>query len=68
MERQNQASSGEPLLDVEEDNNCIILVACKDECSCMQLEDCITNSPQKVFLLFLVNKRNLYLYGILVLF
>ncbi|XP_022736156.1 DNA repair endonuclease UVH1 isoform X2 [Durio zibethinus] len=47
-ERQKQASSGEPLLDVEEDNNGIILVACKDERSCMQLEDCITNSPQKV--------------------
>ncbi|XVE57543.1 hypothetical protein DITRI_Ditri04bG0098700 [Diplodiscus trichospermus] len=47
-ERQKQASSEEPLLDVGEDNNGIILVACKDERSCMQLEDCITNSPQKV--------------------
>ncbi|XWS49184.1 hypothetical protein CRYUN_Cryun13aG0142100 [Craigia yunnanensis] len=46
-ERQKQASSGEPLLDVEEDNNGIILVACKDERSCKQLEDCITNGPQK---------------------
>ncbi|KAL4326112.1 hypothetical protein GQ457_11G021810 [Hibiscus cannabinus] len=47
-ERQKQALSGEALLDVEEDNNGIILVACKDECSCMQLEDCITNGSQKV--------------------
>ncbi|XP_017973411.1 PREDICTED: DNA repair endonuclease UVH1 [Theobroma cacao] len=47
-ERQKQASSEELLLDVGEDNNGIVLVACKDECSCMQLEDCITNSPQKV--------------------
>ncbi|PPR84058.1 hypothetical protein GOBAR_AA36651 [Gossypium barbadense] len=46
-ERKKQASSGEPLLDVEEDNNGIILVACKDECSCMQLEDCIANGSQK---------------------
>lgn len=36
------------MLDVEKDNNGIILVACKDERSCMQLEDCITNSPHKV--------------------
>ncbi|TYI15519.1 hypothetical protein ES332_A08G191400v1 [Gossypium tomentosum] len=47
-ERKKQASSGEPLLDVEEDNNGITLVACKDECSCMQLEDCIANGSQKV--------------------
>ncbi|OMP08206.1 hypothetical protein COLO4_06683 [Corchorus olitorius] len=48
VERQKQASNGELLLDVEEDNNGIVLVACKDERSCMQLEDCITNNPQKV--------------------
>ncbi|CAA7041895.1 unnamed protein product [Microthlaspi erraticum] len=30
------------------ENNGIVLVACKDERSCMQLEDCITNNPQKV--------------------
>ncbi|OMO95792.1 hypothetical protein CCACVL1_05267 [Corchorus capsularis] len=47
-ERQKRASNGEVLLDVEENNNGIVLVACKDERSCMQLEDCITNSPQKV--------------------
>ncbi|GAV75302.1 hypothetical protein CFOL_v3_18781 [Cephalotus follicularis] len=48
-ERQKQASSGEEIL-VEggADNNGIVLVACKDERSCMQLEDCIKNSPQKV--------------------
>lgn len=30
--------------------NGIVLVACKDERSCMQLEDCITNNSQKVHL------------------
>ncbi|CAH2080160.1 unnamed protein product [Thlaspi arvense] len=41
-ERQKQT------LSEEEDNNGIVLVACKDERSCMQLEDCITNNSQKV--------------------
>ncbi|KAL8152206.1 hypothetical protein V2J09_009966 [Rumex salicifolius] len=31
-----------------EENNGIVLVACKDEHSCMQLEDCILNGPKKV--------------------
>ncbi|EOA15438.1 hypothetical protein CARUB_v10004080mg [Capsella rubella] len=43
-ERQKQAYSEED----NSDNNGIVLVACKDERSCMQLEDCITNNPQKV--------------------
>ncbi|KFK33029.1 hypothetical protein AALP_AA6G321200 [Arabis alpina] len=43
-ERQNQTLSEED----NSDNNGIVLVACKDERSCMQLEDCITNNPQKV--------------------
>lgn len=47
-ERQKRALSGEILLDGEEDNNGIVLVACKDERSCMQLEDCISHNPQKV--------------------
>ncbi|GLT91150.1 hypothetical protein SLE2022_090520 [Rubroshorea leprosula] len=47
-ERQKQALSTELLFDGEEDNNGIVLVACKDERSCMQLEDCISNTPQKV--------------------
>ncbi|XP_050227459.1 DNA repair endonuclease UVH1 isoform X2 [Mercurialis annua] len=32
----------------EETDNGIVLVACKDECSCMQLENFITNGSQKV--------------------
>jgi DNA excision repair protein ERCC-4 len=43
-ERLKQAFSEED----NSDNNGIVLVACKDERSCMQLEDCITNNPQKV--------------------
>ncbi|XP_010441283.1 PREDICTED: DNA repair endonuclease UVH1-like isoform X2 [Camelina sativa] len=43
-ERQKQAYSEED----NSDNNGIVLVACKDERSCMQLEDCVTNNPQKV--------------------
>ncbi|CAN8272893.1 unnamed protein product [Cochlearia groenlandica] len=43
-ERQKQIISEEE----NSDNNGIVLVACKDERSCMQLEDCITNSSQKV--------------------
>lgn len=49
-ERQRQASSRkEFLLEGEENDHSIVLVACKDECSCMQLEDCIRNGSQKVF-------------------
>jgi len=33
----------------EDTNNGIVLVACKDEMSCLQLEECITGSPEKVF-------------------
>ncbi|ESQ46841.1 hypothetical protein EUTSA_v10027633mg [Eutrema salsugineum] len=43
-ERQKQTLSEEDNFD----NNGIVLVACKDERSCMQLENCITNNPQKV--------------------
>lgn len=43
-EREKQTLSEEE----NSDNNGIVLVACKDERSCMQLEDCITNNPQKV--------------------
>ncbi|XP_031394488.1 DNA repair endonuclease UVH1 [Punica granatum] len=38
----------EHLLEGEEPDGGIVLVACKDERSCMHLEDCITKSPQKV--------------------
>ncbi|TXG51234.1 hypothetical protein EZV62_023758 [Acer yangbiense] len=48
-ERQKQASSGEELLlETQESDNSIVLVACKDERSCMQLQDCIMNGSQKV--------------------
>lgn len=38
-----------PLVRGEPDDG-IVLVACKDECSCMQLADCIKKGPQKVVL------------------
>ncbi|KAG8363989.1 hypothetical protein BUALT_Bualt19G0079700 [Buddleja alternifolia] len=48
-ERQKQAMAGEELIVEGEDNqNGNILVACKDECSCMQLQDCITKGQRKV--------------------
>ncbi|XP_057511388.1 DNA repair endonuclease UVH1 isoform X1 [Actinidia eriantha] len=48
-EREKQALSRvEPVVDGEEDDSGIVLVACKDERSCMQLEDCITKGPHKV--------------------
>ncbi|KAF8087637.1 hypothetical protein N665_0573s0010 [Sinapis alba] len=45
VEREKQTLSEE---DNNSDDNGIVLVACKDERSCMQLEDCITNNPHKV--------------------
>ncbi|KAJ8556486.1 hypothetical protein K7X08_032238 [Anisodus acutangulus] len=48
-ERDKQASSGEEKDHLVDGNdNGIVLVACKDEHSCMQLEDCVTNGSQKV--------------------
>lgn len=48
-ERQKQALSREEgLVEAEEDDSGIVLVVCKDELSCMQLEECILNGPQKV--------------------
>nr|GMD94214.1 DNA repair endonuclease UVH1 [Ipomoea batatas] len=44
-EREKEAASGEVI--AAEDND-IVLVACKDERSCVQLENCITNCPRKV--------------------
>lgn len=50
-ERQKQALLGEEyLVEGQDDDNGVVLVACKDEHSCMQLEDCITNGPEKVFI------------------
>ena len=49
-ERDKHALSGEEKDHLGDgDDNGIVLVACKDEYSCMQLEDCITNGSQKVF-------------------
>ncbi|XP_019105059.2 DNA repair endonuclease UVH1 isoform X2 [Beta vulgaris subsp. vulgaris] len=49
VERTKQASSIDELVGAnEDDNNGIVLVACKDEHSCIQLEDCIRNGPKKV--------------------
>ncbi|XP_058084738.1 DNA repair endonuclease UVH1 [Magnolia sinica] len=49
-ERQKQAQSSEGELTVEDagDDSGIVLIACKDERSCMQLEDCIMKGPEKV--------------------
>ncbi|KAJ1391734.1 RuvA domain 2-like [Sesbania bispinosa] len=48
-ERQKQGVLREEVLAEGEDtNNGIVLVACKDERSCLQLEECITNGPKKV--------------------
>ncbi|GAA0154544.1 endodeoxyribonuclease [Lithospermum erythrorhizon] len=46
-EREKQPLSGEELDSAGVDNG-IILVACKDERSCTQLEDCITKGSRKV--------------------
>ncbi|KAK7406327.1 hypothetical protein VNO78_07950 [Psophocarpus tetragonolobus] len=48
-EREKQGMLREEVLAEGDDtNNGIVLVACKDERSCLQLEECITNSPKKV--------------------
>ncbi|KAK6146390.1 hypothetical protein DH2020_020259 [Rehmannia glutinosa] len=48
-ERQKQAMTGEEVIvGGEGDLNGIILVACKDEHSCMQLQDCITKGQHEV--------------------
>ncbi|WVZ11273.1 hypothetical protein V8G54_015803 [Vigna mungo] len=48
-ERQKAGMLGEEIFTEGEDtNNGIVLVACKDEMSCLQLEECITGSPEKV--------------------
>ncbi|XP_065856761.1 DNA repair endonuclease UVH1 isoform X1 [Euphorbia lathyris] len=48
IEEERQKHREENLVEIGEDDNGIVLVACKDERSCMQLEDFITNGPQKV--------------------
>lgn len=51
--KKQESSSDEIVIENEDDSNGIVLVACKDEHSCMQLEDCITNGPKKVILTFM---------------
>lgn len=55
-EREKEAlPAGESVVESEQEDSGIVLVACKDERSCMQLEDFITHGAQKVFLtLYLV--------------
>lgn len=45
-----QPKEGETVAEDAGDLSEIVLVACKDERSCMQLEDCISRSPQQVLL------------------
>lgn len=51
QEERRKKSTAEELI-VEDcssgDENGIVLVACKDEHSCMQLQDCIIRGPDKV--------------------
>ncbi|GAB2235325.1 hypothetical protein Droror1_Dr00025748 [Drosera rotundifolia] len=48
-ERRKWASSDDGLMtENQKESDGIILVACKDEHSCMQLEDCMSNGPKKV--------------------
>ncbi|KAF5177658.1 Dna repair endonuclease uvh1 [Thalictrum thalictroides] len=47
-ERQKQVAMGEEHVEDVGDDNFTVLIACKDERSCMQLEDCIKNGPQQV--------------------
>jgi DNA excision repair protein ERCC-4 len=47
-ERQRVESGEEDQVESGGVDNGIVLVACKDECSFMQLEDCIMHSPRKV--------------------
>lgn len=50
MERQKQEILGkESVVGIGDDQNGNILVACKDEHSCIQLQDCITKGRHKVF-------------------
>lgn len=50
-ERQREALSREEQIAADdiEDKTDIVLLACKDERSCLQLQDCIFNGPQKVY-------------------
>lgn len=48
-EREKQATSSEECVETFQGDNGIVLVACKDEHSCVQLEECITNNPNKVY-------------------
>ncbi|KAJ0779080.1 putative ERCC4 domain, RuvA domain 2, restriction endonuclease type II [Helianthus annuus] len=48
-EREKQATTNDDRdAESDQDDNGIVLVACKDEHSCVQLEECITSNPNKV--------------------
>ncbi|KAK9076608.1 hypothetical protein SSX86_004942 [Deinandra increscens subsp. villosa] len=48
-EREKQATTSDECdAESNQDNKGIVLVACKDEHSCAQLEECITSNPNKV--------------------
>lgn len=55
------------MIEGEEDKNGIVLVACKDELSCMQLEDCIVKGPHKVFIADNFSPANEFHFSYLVL-
>lgn len=63
-ERQKQAVIGQELLENVEDDSFTVLVACKDERSCMQLEDCIKKGPKQTmreeWQKYLLNKVELH--------
>lgn len=62
-EKQKQALSTEFVSDTEEIDNRTVLVACKDEHSCMQLEECIAKGPRKVLnILTLISYLSVFLY------
>ncbi|WOL19793.1 DNA repair endonuclease UVH1 isoform X1 [Canna indica] len=46
--KDTQANEGEAVVEDVGDLSEIVLVACKDERTCMQLEDCISRSPHQV--------------------
>ncbi|XP_073002094.1 DNA repair endonuclease UVH1 isoform X2 [Typha latifolia] len=47
-QRKESQLTGQPTVKDEGNNSDIILVACKDERSCLQLEDCILKGPRQV--------------------
>lgn len=46
--RKETQSTGQPMPEGAGDNSDIVLVACKDERSCLQLEECISKGQHQV--------------------